>query len=173
MLATKKPMLTCPMERQPMPACVVFMKTRYKSTKLLQQAGVKLSTAYCQILGEEEGSGGEKIRKRDGNEKWGEFRTFKTRISFLSNRLRRRISSGVSPASSSSTSSKMSASFIGKAIFSPAVPLLRCNSTTRELKIKTMIQTPANRFSKKHARTKENRKKDGVEERGTATRRIF
>jgi hypothetical protein len=55
----------------------------------------------------------------------------------------------------------------------PAVPLLWCNPTTRELTIKTMIQTLAIRFSKKHARTKENRKKDWVEERGTATRRTF
>jgi hypothetical protein len=63
MLAAKKPMLTCPMERQPTSACAVFMKTRYKSTKLLQQAGDKLSTAYCQTLGEEEGSGGKKSER--------------------------------------------------------------------------------------------------------------
>lgn len=54
-------MLTCPMERQPMSACAVFMKTRYKSTKLLQQTGDKLSIAYCQT--EEEGSGGKKSER--------------------------------------------------------------------------------------------------------------
>ncbi len=102
--------------------------------------------------------------------KWLEnLLTFKTRISFSSNRLRRRISSGVMPANSSFTSSKMSASFIGNAIF-----LRRSSkSTTKESstgKIQTMIK-PCNNFFPRKAARKVGAMRERERERERETRK--